>query len=142
MHFLPSGSESAGLAVVQAMNHQYHLERALVNGHQQLRLLRYNAEYSCPPYFPGFTSQTNCELVASARWDDADVVLQIKLRGEAFTFRYGKSLDSLMELCVADGTLINPEKVGCMAGTMLGMFASGNGVDSDNVADFDWFELK
>ena len=96
----------------------------------------------CPPYFPGFTSQTNCELVSSVRWDDADVVLQIELRGERFTFRYGRSLDSLTELCVADGALINPEKVGCMAGTMLGMFASGNGTDSDNVAAFDWFELK
>ena len=29
-----------------------------------------------------------------------------------------------------------------MAGTTVGMFASGNGTDSDNVATFDWFELK
>ena len=31
------------------------------------------------------------------------------------------------------------KKVGYIASTMLGMFASGNGIDSDNIADFDWF---
>ena len=38
-------------------------------------------------------------------------------------------------------SLINPEKVGCMTGTMIGMFASGNGTESDNYAAFDWFEI-
>ena len=35
--------------------------------------------------------------------------------------------------------MINPEKVGCMTGTVMGMFASGNGADSENQAEFDWF---
>ena len=141
MRFAPEGSESAGMAVVQAMNHQYHLERALSDGKQVLRLVLCTAEYPCPPYFPGFTSRTTRKTVAEAAWSDAEVVLQIEMAGEEFTIRYGHSRDALTTLCVADGSLINPEKVGCMAGTTVGMFASGNGTDSDNTACFDWFEL-
>ena len=40
-----------------------------------------------------------------------------------------------------DGGLINPESVGGMIGTMLGMYASGNGEASENEAAFDWFEI-
>ena len=142
MRFMPSGTESAGLAVVQAMNHQYHLERAISDGRQIVRLVLTTAEYPCPPYFPGFTSQTNSKVLAEAPWESDEIVLQIKMQGEQFTVSYGKSRNHLRVLCHADGSLINPEKVGCMAGTMIGMFASGNGTDSDNVAAFDWFELK
>ncbi len=142
MTFTPGGTESAGMAVVQAMNHQYHLERTVDHGRQVLRLVRYTAEYPCPPYFPGFTSKTSGEVVAETDWANADIVLQIQMEGETFTVRYGADRDNLTTLCVADGSLINPEKVGCMAGTTVGMFASGNGTDSNNVATFDWFELK
>ena len=141
MRFMPQGSESAGLAVVQAMNHQYHLERAVSDGRQVLRLVLCTAEYPCPPYFPGFTSKTSLQTVAEVEWNEADIVLQLEMDGEVFTARYGRSRETLNTLCVADGSLINPEKVGCMAGTTVGMFASGNGTDSDNTACFDWFDL-
>ena len=35
----------------------------------------------------------------------------------------------------------DPEKVGCMVGTMIGMYATGNGAASDNWAEFDWCEM-
>ncbi|MBR4393060.1 MAG: hypothetical protein IKT07_03445, partial [Oscillospiraceae bacterium] len=41
-----------------------------------------------------------------------------------------------------DGALINPEKVGCMVGEMLGMFASRNGAASYNKALFRWAEYQ
>ena len=62
------------------------------------------------------------------------------MHNEDFTIRYGESEENLKELCKVDGSLINPEKVGCMCGTMLGMYATGNGEDSENVAAFDWFQ--
>jgi alpha-N-arabinofuranosidase len=142
MHFMPMGPESAGMAVVQAMNHQFHLERAESEGRQVVRLVQTSAEYPCPPYFPGFTSKTSCNVIAEAEWDADEIVMQIEIDGETFTIRYGSDRNSLINLCIADGTLINPEKVGCMAGTMIGIYASGNGTESDNTAAFDWFELK
>lgn len=63
------------------------------------------------------------------------------MENEKFTVRYGKDKENLQELCVADGKLTNPEKVGCMAGTVVGMYATGNGTDSENRAEFDWFEM-
>lgn len=142
MKFLPQGLESAGLAVVQAMNHQYHLERAVSQGRQVLRLLLYTADYNVPPYFPGFTSVTHREVIAEVPWETEEIVLQLGIEGERFAVRYGETKEALKELCVADGTRINPEKVGCMTGTMIGMFASGNGEDCENQAEFGWFEMK
>ena len=141
MHFSPEGQESAGIAVVQAMNHQYHLQVALVDGVQKVQLLRFTADYDLQPYFPGFTSQTNREVLAEADWAGGDIVLQMELQGNDYAFRFGVSEDSLTELGRADGAAINPEKVGCMVGEMLGLFATGNGTDSQNCASFDWAKL-
>ena len=75
-------------------------------------------------------------------YETEEIVLQLGIEGERFAVRYGETKEALKELCVADGTRINPEKVGCMTGTMIGMFASGNGEDCENQAEFGWFEMK
>lgn len=142
MKFMPKGQESAGLAVVQAMNHQYHLERAVSRGRQVLRLMLYTSDYNVPPYIPGFTSETYKEVIAEVSWEAEEIVLQFLIEGEHFTVRYGQTKETLKELCAADGARINPEKVGCMTGTMIGMFASGNGAECENRAEFGWFEMS
>lgn len=142
MDFVPHEKETAGLAVIQASNHQFHLERALQDGRSVVRCVCCSADFNHPPYFPGFESTTSKRVTAQAEWEDAHIVLQIEMNGEDFRFRYGASEDELIELSAEDGRLINPEKVGCMSGTLLGMYASGNGTDSENKAEFDWFELK
>ncbi|MEZ3471098.1 MAG: glycoside hydrolase family 43 protein [Schaedlerella sp.] len=142
MKFLPEGQESAGLAIVQAMNHQYHLERAVSQGRQVLRLMLYTADYNVPPYFPGFTSETHREVIAEVPWEAEEIVLQFGIQGEHFAVRYGETREALKELCVADGERINPEKVGCMTGTMIGMYATGNGEDCETYAEFGWFEMR
>lgn len=141
MSFMPEGRESAGIGVVQAMNHQYHLERTIQDGQQVVRLVMVTAEFELPPYIPGFTSKTKREVIAQAAWDMPEIVLQIQMKHEKFTVKYGGSEESLTELCVADGKKINPEIVGCMVGSMIGMYATGNGTNSENYAEFDWFEM-
>ena len=141
MMFQPEDTESAGMAVVQAMNHQYHLERAIQDGQQVVRLVLITEDYELQPYMPGFTSKTNREVLASAAWEAPEIILQIKMEHEKFTVNYGASTESLKELCIADGKKINPEIVGCMTGTIVGMYATGNGRESENFAEFDWFEM-
>ena len=126
--------------MVQAMNHQLHIERACEEGKQVVRVKMITSDYQQPPYFPGFTSTTNRENICTVDYVNDKIVLQIEMHNEDFTIRYGESEENLKELCKVDGTLINPEKVGCMCGTMLGMYATGNGEDSENVAAFDWFQ--
>ena len=70
------------------------------------------------------------------------IILKLDMQGEDFTVYYGEQEDSLRELCKMDGALINPEKVGCMCGTLLGMFATGNETSCDNEAEFDWFRYQ
>ena len=142
MHFDPRGKESAGLCISQAMNNQMYVERAVQDGQQVLRLVLVTAECSGYPFFPGFTSSTKREILCSVPYDEADVRISLDLNRQVYTIRYGKDEASMKELCVTDGRLINSEKVGCMAGTQIAMFASGHGEDSDNCAEFDWYHYK
>lgn len=142
MEFLPEGNESAGLAVVQAMNHQLHVERALVDGKQVIRAVQVTADYDLPPYIPGFCSTTNTRILADAIYDKKEIIIKLSIQGEDFIISYGEDENKLVELCHFDGKLINPEKVGCMTGTLIGMYATGNGEDVDNQARFDWFEMN
>jgi beta-xylosidase len=139
MEFKPEAQESAGLAIVQAMNHQLHLERACENGKQVIRVVLITADYKQPPYFPGFNSTTNRTVLATAECDASELILAAELHHNVFRFLYGTSEEKLKELYIADGVQINPEKVGCMCGTMFGMFATGNGKETDNSASFDYF---
>jgi alpha-N-arabinofuranosidase len=142
MHFTPHLTEGAGLVVMQAMNHMYKLERRKKDGQQMLMLVLSTADYDLPNYMPQFTCETKEAVIASVVWPEEDIILSVELDNETFTFRYGSDEDHLKELAVCDGALINPEKVGCMVGTMVGMYATGNGESVDNRAEFDWFELK
>ena len=75
-------------------------------------------------------------------YEEEEIVISLELNRQVYTIRYGQDESSLTELCVTDGALINPEKVGCMAGTQIAMFATGSGVDSDHYAAFDWFSYE
>lgn len=144
MHFQPQEGETAGLALVQAMNHQLRMERCAEEGgkRQLLRVVISTADWTVPPYIPGFSSETKQTTLFEKDWDSSCAVLRIDMKGEDWTLYAGQSEEDLEELCRVDGRLVNPEKVGCMVGTMLGAFASGNGKSSDNEASFDWFELR
>ncbi|MBR3171790.1 MAG: family 43 glycosylhydrolase, partial [Lachnospiraceae bacterium] len=68
MRFVPMENESAGIAVVQAMNHQFHFALVRKEGQTVLELVQYTADYELPPYIPGFTSTTNKKVLASVPW--------------------------------------------------------------------------
>ena len=142
MHFDAKGSETAGLAIVQAMNHQLRVELCAAEGGngEKLRVVLSTADWNVPPYFPGFESQTKEETLFETPWKDTCAVLKVDMKGEDWSIYAGTDEQNLEKLCSVDGHLVNPEKVGCMVGTMLGVFASGNGTDSDNEAVFDWFD--
>ena len=142
MRFTPVNDESAGIAIVQAMNHQFHLELASENGQTVVQLLQYTADYDLQPYFPGFTSTTNRTLLGCSPFDGEEIILEMELDENRYVFRYGTDEKDLAELACADGAVINPEKVGCMVGEMLGLYASGNGRKSENRALFCWSEYE
>ena len=142
MRFVPMENESAGIAVVQAMNHQLHFALVRKEGQTVLELVQYTADYELPPYIPGFTSTTNKKVLASVPWEREEIVLEMELDENRYIFRCGAEENGLIELACADGAVINPEKVGCMVGEVIGLYASGNGEKSSNSALFCWSEYE
>ena len=142
MRFVPMENESAGIAVVQAMNHQLHFALVRKEGQTVLELVQYTADYELPPYIPGFTSTTNKKVLASVPWEREEIVLEMELDENRYIFRCGAEENGLIELACADGAVINPEKVGCMVGEVIGLYASGNGEKSNNSALFCWSEYE
>ncbi|MBO5656964.1 MAG: glycoside hydrolase family 43 protein [Agathobacter sp.] len=143
MSFLPQNQESAGLVIMQASNHQYRLERVVQEGQQLLQLVLVTTELHGMPYLPNFSYETTTQVLDSIPYEGSDVVLKMVAKGQDYTFYYGATEDTLTAFPTkGDGKLINPEIVGGMVGTILGVYASGNGVDSTNCATFDWFEYK
>ena len=66
----------------------------------------------------------------------------MELNENEYIFRFGPDEAQLTELGRMDGSRVNPEKVGCMVGEMLGVFDSANGGESGNRAAFDWAEYQ
>lgn len=138
-----SENETAGLVVMQASNHQFRLERSLEKGKQILRLIQCTSElngYPHQPHFKGVTTETE---LASVEVDCKDIILSIIAEGQAYSFYYSSMNEDLNLLYEnADGRRINPEIVGGMVGTMLGMFSSSNGKESENTVEFEWFDYE
>lgn len=138
--FVPQANhETAGLIVMQAANHHYRLEKT----RGEIRLVLVKNDMSCPPHFPQFRSRTTEEILARAPYFSETIILKLSARGQRYTFYYAEGeQENDFLLAEADGRLINPEIIGCMIGTCLGMFASANGHKSENWAAFDWFNYK
>ena len=74
-------------------------------------------------------------------YDKEKVVLKLEGKGKDYIFYYGESESELREFAKGDSTKISTEQIGCMTGTMIGMYATGNGINVDNQAIFEWFEM-
>ncbi|WP_256758105.1 glycoside hydrolase family 43 protein [Cohnella sp. WQ 127256] len=135
-----SENEASGLVIMQASNHQFRLERSMENDKQILRLIQCASQLEGYPHLPHFKAETTEVELAKIDIESEEIILGIVAEEQAFHFYYGISEGSLTPLYKnADGRLLNPEIVGGMVGTLIGMYASSNGKESANVAVFDWF---
>ena len=142
MTFDPQGKEAAGLIIMQAANHQFRLEKTLDNGHPVIRLVRVTTKQKGLPFLPGYEAQSTETVLEQHQVSSGPLFLKLKTRRQELQFYYGNEQTSLHPLDIlADGRQINPEEIGGMIGTLVGMFATGNGEDSRNEAAFDWFEM-
>lgn len=142
MTFIPSGGEQAGLVLVQAMNHTLRVERAVVDGEQILRAVISETAFHRLPFLPGYDGKTSSETLAIVRWDKPDVILSLRIHRQRCDVLYGDGEERLGLLCTVDLTRINPPDIGGLTGTLIGLYASGNGDDSQNEAAFDWMDYR
>jgi len=142
MTFEPEGKEAAGLIILQASNHQFRLEKALEGGKPVIRLVRATTVQKGLPFLPGYEAKTTETILEQHEVASGTLVLKLKVRRQAFSFYYGEAETRLRPMDIqADGKEINPEEIGGMIGTLVGMFATGNGEESQNEAAFDYFEM-
>ncbi len=132
--FYPKANEAAGLVVLQASNHHIRYERICnEEGEQLLRLVQVTTKMNHAPHIPGFESVTEEEVLAEVAYLHPVITLGVEAKGQAYTFYYMDSNEERYLLIEdVDGRMINPEVVGGMVGTMLGVFATANDQMSDN----------
>jgi len=67
--------------------------------------------------------------------------LKVEAKGQEYSFYYGESSDNYKSLLEkVDGRILSTDVAGGFIGAEMGMYASSNGTQSDNIAYFDWFE--
>ena len=140
MQFRPAGSESAGMLVLQQGNNSFRCELMQECGKTFLRAVEISTTSDLPQFHPDYAPVVTETEYARAEWDRDEIVIVMKVNGQTHDFWYGPDEGHLQPLYLGmDARHINEEVNGCMVGTCIGMFASGNGTDSSNEAAFDWF---
>ena len=143
MNFSAEKNEAAGLVIMQAANHQYRMERINSNGSQMIRIVRLTTKQQGRPFLPGYKADTRETVLAKAIISADTLILRIKVERQKYSFYYGTSSDKLNPLLENEnGAVINPESVGGMVGTMIGVFATANGENSENEAAFDFVNIN
>lgn len=130
MEFEPVQEGETG-GIILLMNHRYHLrmEYAIFKGRKEIRLTR--------------CFQGKEELLSSEPWENKRIYLKVSAKYQELYFFYSEDGEKFSQLAgEVDGTILSKEVAGGYTGTILGLYASSNGNESNNYADFDWFEYK
>ncbi len=130
MKFSPKEeNETAGMVIYQAPKFHYRMELSKSsNGDKVIKLTECKG---------GKERVLNQQTINSS-----DLLLEISAEGQDLKFRYKES-DEKDWVVLADkvnGRILNRNTAGGFSGIYLGMYASGNGQESKNVASFDYFE--
>lgn len=128
MDFRPNNeNETAGIALIQNNAFHFRFEYALRNGQNVIRLVQ-------------FTQGVETILTEKA-FTVEHIYLKVTAHGQEYNFYYGPNAETgeiLLEN--ADGRILSTDIAGGFVGTYIGMFASSHGQESENKADFDWFD--
>jgi alpha-N-arabinofuranosidase len=129
VEFSPAAeNESAGLSLFRGEDFLYRFEICLIGGTRSVRLVR--------------SSGGADEVIASRlSGDGSKTFLAVTADGQNLEFAFGSSPDSPETLAKdVDAFILSTEKAGGFIGTVLGVHASGNGKNTGNHADIEWFE--
>lgn len=123
-----SENEVAGIVLLQNNESQYRVEYTLKGNKKVLKFIK-----RC--WDEGETVLVEKEV------ESERIYLKVEAVGQEYNFYYGinnEQWEVLMEK--ADGRILSSELARGFVGAYIGMYASSNGIESDNYAYFDWFE--
>lgn len=144
MEFIPKNEhETAGIALIQNDNHQFRLEYSIENRQKVIRLIRCISKSEVDFRTATFEYENIEEEMGKKVFDSEVIYLKAIAKGQEYSFYYGAEPDKMESLAEKiDGRILSSDVAGGFVGTYIGLFASGNGETSDNIADFDWFDYK
>lgn len=144
MEFNPQNEhETAGIALIQNDNHQFRLEYSIKDGQKVIRLIKCISKSNVDFRNAAFSYANIESQLAQETFDSEVIYLKVMAKGQAYNFYYGSSPYEMKTLAEnVDGRILSSDVAGGFIGTYIGLFASSNGKDSDNIVDFDWFDYE
>ncbi|QGH36554.1 family 43 glycosylhydrolase [Gracilibacillus salitolerans] len=130
MEFEPKAEhETAGIVLLQNHHFQFRVEVLLEGSQTFVRLVRREAGED--------------DIIAKEQVDHDKIYLKVEAQGQDYTFFYTtKPFDWQVLAENVDGRILSTDLAGGFIGAYIGMYCSGNGKDTANFADFDWFEYR
>ncbi len=142
MEFTPNEGEEAGLALVQSDEFHYVFTVTKVGGEVVLQLYQHENVGIATNY--DFTTRVIQKTVLATKVlanNDGNIYLYALSDKEKYRFAYGfREGEQRSLLDNVDASLLSTTRAGGFVGVYIGLYASSNGAESTNVADFDWFE--
>jgi alpha-N-arabinofuranosidase len=81
------------------------------------------------------------EVIAEHSVSAGRIYLRTEAHGQAYSFYFSNKLNEWTKLAEnVDGRILSTPIAGGFVGAFIAMYASSNGQNSMNYADFDWFE--
>ena len=141
-----TGTETAGLVILQNAYSQFRLELAQKDGENVLRLWQFKNVFPiCDEGYPDLHIQPENSHVCLAEipWNGDSAVLKMTVRDQMHSF-YAGTAESDLRVVAADldGSFLGSENSPGFIGAYVGMFASGNDTESPAEAAFDWFDYR
>lgn len=128
LEFDPDQGEAAGMVMLQSDKYHYRMEYAREDGQTLVRLVR---------------CRDGEETVINAvPWRSSRFEMLITAQGQDLGFYFGNGDERITLAEKVDGRILNTDVAGGFVGTTIGLYASSNGTESRNFADFDLFEYR
>ena len=130
MDFKPAqDGEEAGMIILQNAYNHYRLVKEQKNGEKRIVLYK--------------TAGRKTEEVCAIRSNSRTVCLKVVSKGLECWFYAGDDALHLQAMgAVQDASINSSQKAGGFTGPFIGMYASSNGKESSNHADFEYFEYR
>ncbi|MGN0143324.1 MAG: glycoside hydrolase family 43 protein [Roseburia sp.] len=125
MRFTPqTNDECAGIAVMQSNEYHIRFEKAMDGEQKCVRVIRCEAGKDT--------------MLADCGVPEGDIILKITSRGQKADFSYEADGNTVLVAEEVDIRCLSTEVSGGFVGCTIGMYASANGAQSDNSAEFEW----
>ncbi len=128
LEFTPQGeNEAAGIVLLQNNDFHFRCVLTLEHGNTVIRLVRRRAGQE--------------EILGKKPVSGPRLYVKVEAVEQDYSFYFATNPEAWETLAEkADGRILSTDVAGGFVGAYIGMYASSNGRESENVADFDWFE--